>query len=235
MASYFVYHATMRKLFLFDIDGTLVKGGGENRFVRAINSTHAINITNDTDFSGYTDYLILKTLLEREGWDAKQIDEAIPQLMKAVDEVHKETFEVSHITIFPGVKKLLEALDRKNHVLGLITGNLKPIAQRKLESLDIWKYFTVGGFGSDPHLIRADLVDLAIERAGYKDKKDQVYVIGDTELDIEAAHKAGVVNTLAVSNGLRSIGDLKKSGAKVVLKDFTDTSDVLRNLGVGAG
>lgn len=121
----------MSKLILFDIDGTLLTGWSEERFTRTINNLYNLGITSDKNFSGNTDYLILVELLENVGWEAYQIQAAMPALIKELDRVHKESFDLSSMTILPGVKKLLTALKEHGITMGLITGNLEPIARRK--------------------------------------------------------------------------------------------------------
>ncbi|HSW74879.1 MAG TPA: HAD family hydrolase [Candidatus Saccharimonadales bacterium] len=231
----------MHKLFLFDIDGTLVGGVGdstlattstEDRFTQAINSGLGLNIKHKKDFRGLTDYLILKLLLEDEGWIAEQIESAMPELIKELNKVHEKTFRAEDITLLPGVKPLLVVLHQHHVKLGLITGNLKPVAKRKLEALGVWSYFSVGGFGDDPHVVRADLVKTAIKRAGFEDRMEDVYVIGDTPRDIEAAHQAGVQNSVGVANGYRDIQELKDADAKLIFEDFKDTDYTLKKLGV---
>lgn len=222
----------MKKLLLFDIDKTLLVSSSDNdRFVSTINQTYGLNITSERDFNGYTDYLILVELLKSEGWDDKQIKSAMPKLLKELDRYHGDKFNVGNLKLLPGVKELLDALKDKV-ILGLVTGNLRPIAERKLRALNIWDYFSTGAYGDDLHTVRSDLVRVAIERSGYNNNKNLVYVIGDTPKDIIAASKAGVVNSVGVSNGFRDIQELIDTHAKIVLKDFTDTENCLMKLGI---
>ncbi len=223
----------MKKLLLFDIDGTLLTGFGDNRFVRTVNEVHDLAITSDKDFRGYTDYLILYDLLASEGWGSKQIETAMPELLQQLDRMHQKTFRSDSMKLLPGVENLLEALSNTETTLGLITGNLKTIAERKLEALGIGPYFTVGGFGNDPHEKRSDLVSIAVKRAGFQTQMENVYVIGDTPRDILAAKEARVINSVGVANGFRSIKELTDVGAEIVFEDFTDTQEVLKKLGVG--
>jgi len=220
----------MKKLFLFDIDNTLILGKHDNRFARVIQSLHGIDPKLDVDIQGLTDKLILAVLLKNEGWDETQIEDAMPMLLKELETAHAATFHPDNVSIMPGVRDLLEALKAKGHVLGLITGNLHVIAQRKLSAVGIWDYFELGGYSSDPHKTRSDLVTVAIDRAGYADRLQDVYVVGDTARDILAAHEAGVENSVGVTNGLRDKQELIDAHAKYVFDDFTDTAQVLANL-----
>jgi len=125
----------MKKLLLFDIDGTLLTAGSaSNRFVGVINRVHGIDVVPSKDFAGYTDFLILASLLEDEGWSDDQIKAAMPKLIDELDKLHEETFIAKDIHLLPGVKELLDALREADCALGLITGNLETIAKRKLET-----------------------------------------------------------------------------------------------------
>lgn len=221
----------INKLILFDIDGTLITSPHDNRFERAIGKQHGVEVKLEGDFQGYTDFLILSALLKKEGWTEIQITEAMPDLLQSLDEAHAASFDPISIKIIPGVRELLEALSDKDCTLGLVTGNLDVIAQRKLSAVDLWKFFKLGGYGNDPHSTRSDLVRIAINRAGYSDKKDLVYVIGDTARDIQAAHDAGVTNSIAIHTGSRNLQELIDSGAKKIIHGYEDLGKALKQLG----
>ena len=68
------------------------------------------------------------------------------------------------IPILPGVNDLLELLANNGTLLGLVTGNLEPIAWGKLKSIHIGHYFKLGGFGSD-NINRTELVKIAVKKA----------------------------------------------------------------------
>jgi phosphoglycolate phosphatase-like HAD superfamily hydrolase len=229
------------KLFLFDVDGTLVTGVNdstlsvgftEDRFILAIRNTLGVEAKRDKDFRGLTDYLILREMLKNVGWGEQRITAAMPRLIVELDRVHATTFQPASVRLLPGVKELLVALANRGQTLGLLTGNLEAVAKRKLEALGIWSFFTVGGYGSDPHTARADLVTLAIQRAGYAGRVSDVFLIGDTPKDIEAAQDAGVENSVGVTYGFRSAEELKDAGAKITIEDFADTGKTLHLFGV---
>lgn len=222
----------MTVLLLFDVDRTLVTTAPDGRFEKTIANAHGIESKLDGDFQGYTDYLLLALLLHDAGWSEQQVAQAMPGLLQELEAVHVSTFTTGSVTVLPGVVELLEALESAGCALGLITGNVKTIAQRKLAAGDLWGYFGVGGFGDDPHVARSDLVTVAVQRAGFEGDLDRVFVIGDTARDIAAAHGAGVRNSVGVLNGFRDARELIDAGASIVLDDFTDTALVLDRLGI---
>ncbi len=223
----------MTKLLLFDVDKTLITNTSEKPFDQPIKNLHGLDVKMGEDFAGLTDQLILAKLLRGQGWDDEQIKTSLPQLIKELERVYAQSFDARTITLLAGVKELLEALSGSHGVIvGLITGNLKSIAKLKLEAVGIYSYFTTGAFGDDPHTTRAELVKIAVKRAGFQDRLADAYVIGDTELDIKASLDGGVANAVGVSNGFKTTQQLLDGGAAVVFQDFSDTRSVLRSFGI---
>jgi phosphoglycolate phosphatase len=90
----------------------------------------------------------------------------------------------------------LERLRTAGHALALLTGNLEPIARRKLSLRGLDGFFPPGqgGFGSDADL-RPELVPVARARAGAPGAphpREDTVLIGDTPLDVAAATADGV-------------------------------------------
>ena len=105
---------------------------------------------------------------------------------------------------YPGVAEVLEALHGRDDVIqSLLTGNIQPNAVLKVSAfgLDRWLDFEVGAYGSDPHEERSDLVAVARERAAAKyGEPTGAVLVGDTPLDVRAAHEAGA-RAVAVATG----------------------------------
>lgn len=116
---------------------------------------------------------------------------------------------------------VLERLASAGHALALVTGNLEPIARRKLELRGLGHWFPPGsgGFGSDGEA-RAELVRLALERAGAWPGEDSV-LIGDTPLDVAAALEAGV-RPIGVAGGRYSRTDLLAAGAHAAVSELDE-------------
>lgn len=222
----------MKKLVLFDLDGTLVDAGGCGRraLVKAIETLygkkpefeHAL-ISGRTDLDNFSIvYGLVKngkkpTATELKKMKAKYL-EILPQ------EVHASV-RCKKYDLVPGVEKFLNFLSKnKEIILGLGTGNLEEGAKLKLAPSKLGKFFTVGGYGEDGHT-REDMLKAAVKRAEKKYKTkftpDQVFVIGDTHRDILAAKNCGFHNAV-LTNGFGEAKKIQRAAAELEAKDFTD-------------
>lgn len=223
---------------LFDVDSTLVYAPHNSAFAESIKSLHGLTVESEHgQFAGLTDQLILSALLHDKGWDDDRIKKHLPALVRELERLYITNFIKGSVRLVPGIKELLVALSQRNVVLGLMTGNLETIAKTKLEDVGIWHYFSVGGFGSDPHTKRSEIVQIAIQRSGMPANSSGIYIIGDTPRDIEAAREAGITHKVGLASGGHSVKDLKQSGADIILSldDLKDTHKTLIKLGVLSG
>jgi phosphoglycolate phosphatase-like HAD superfamily hydrolase len=127
--------------------------------------------------------------------------------------------------VAPGVPGVLDALHARDGVtLGLLTGNLEPVARLKLARAGLREYFEpwVGGFGSDNE-DRTELPAIARARAGGYPRA-QTVIIGDTPRDIACARADGL-RCIAVATGPFTPEQL--SAADAVLDSAHDLLDVL--------
>jgi phosphoglycolate phosphatase len=94
----------------------------------------------------------------------------------------------------------------------------------KLDRGGLNRFFTFGGYGSDSP-DRTELTRRAIERAeeilGRPLAPKQVLVVGDTPLDIEAAHAAGAIG-VGVASGHYDEQHLRDAGADYVLASLEE-------------
>lgn len=222
----------MKKLVLFDLDGTLVNAGGAGRtsLRKAIKELYGVEPEFDHSLiSGRTDldnfsivYSLIKkgkkpTAAEMKKMKAKYL-EILPTEVHAVVRCKK-------YDLIPGVEKFLKMLAKdKDVILGLGTGNLKEGAKIKLEPSKLASYFTVGGYGEDGQT-REEMLQAAVKRAEKKFKTklepDQVYVIGDTHRDICAAKNCGF-HSAVLTNGFGDAQKIQRAAAELETKDFND-------------
>src|SRR4030095_14716678 len=95
-------------------------------------------------------------------------------------------------------------------------------ARIKLGRADLNRYFEFGGFGSDSE-DRTELVRRAAEKAANRNGRaisaSNVFVIGDTPLDIDAGNRAGF-KTGGGATGSYSVDQLLDAGAAIAVTDL---------------
>jgi phosphoglycolate phosphatase len=228
-----------RRALLFDLDGTLTKGGGagSRALGRALHSRpQAVEELRKMRLDGMTDRSIARIVLAAEGdqriplqerMRAVQPAEIEAVLRRYVEALEGEVAKNPYLPL-PGVAELVRALSTRDSVLlGLCTGNLEPGAKLKLVSAGLWGPWKFGGYGSDAEP-RAEIVRTAWRRAQELGATEAV-VIGDTPRDIQAAHEAGLP-ACAVATGRFTVHELAQYGPDMVAADFSDPQAALRLL-----
>jgi phosphoglycolate phosphatase len=223
------------RIILFDIDLTLIATGGAGRL--AMNDvfqrlTGKPNPTEGVTFEGRTDHAILMEVIARHHLGDGRLMDVYREVAGAYLEELERKMAVSNGRVLPGVVELLDALRREPVAVGLATGNMRRGAQIKLGHYGLWERFDGGGFG-DETPVRAEVVRQAIEEvarlAGIDPDPQDAVVIGDTPLDIEAAHLAGA-QALGVATGSYSSESLLEHGAQAAVSDLSETERVVEIL-----
>ena len=226
----------MRKLVLFDIDGTILWTDGAGR--RAIRDALVAEIGTagpiDTyRLDGKTDPQIVRELMTMAGHPDAESELHIGRVCRRyVELLSGELAAGRHNTrVFPGVESLLLELERAGDVLiGLLTGNLAEGAALKLEAAGIDPTrFRVGAYGSDA-AERAALPAIAARRAeplmGRVPGGTEVVIIGDTPADITCGIGIGA-RAIGVGTGHYSRAQLLTAGAFAAFDNLADVNPVL--------
>ena len=225
------------RLFLFDIDGTLVTARGAGRLAigHALDAVYGVTGPIESyDFRGKTDQRIVRDLMRDAGVDEGRIVAGMKDCFAAyVSELDRLIGDGSRVTILPGVQDLVRALHaRDDAVVGLLTGNIEAGAQVKLRSTGLWPLFRVGAFGSDD-MDRRRLPAIACERAhrvlGRRFAFEEVTIIGDTPLDVDCARACGAV-AVAVATGFHPADDLRACTPDHLFIDFSDVAAAVATL-----
>jgi phosphoglycolate phosphatase-like HAD superfamily hydrolase len=180
---------------------------------------------------GKTDRQIVREMLEPRGIEPAAVDAGFPEFERIACERHS----ASRDDVLVGEERertaaVLRRLADAGHVLALLTGNLEPIARHKmgLAGLDGFFAHGQGGFGSDAEA-RPDLVPLARGRAGTNGtpyRREDTVVIGDTPLDVAAAH-ADDVRAIGLAGFRYTRDDLLAAGADAAIDELDQVESVL--------
>jgi phosphoglycolate phosphatase len=207
---------------LFDIDGTLITSGGAGAvsWRRAFEDLYGI----PADIGKFSDAGMTDPVVARLTFTSVIGHEPTPQelarvMARRLTHLPDAVAESEGYRVLPGVTATLERLVEDGYLLGLTTGGVEAAAHIKLQRGDLNRFFCFGGYGSDSD-DRTELTRRAVERAsamlGRPPEGMDMLVVGDTPLDIAAAHGAGTI-AVGVATGHFSADDLRGAGADHVL------------------
>ena len=220
-------------LVLWDIDKTLVDIGGLSReiYAEAFEQVTGQPLGDMSSMAGKTDRDLTLTALRLHG--VPEPESHLEQFYEALAAVtaERQADIRQRGCRLPGALEAVKALDRPGVAQTVVTGNIRPIAEIKLEAFDLAGPidFDIGGYGSDDG-VRANLVRLALARvAGKYGELDpgQAVVIGDTTYDIGGA-KANGVKAIGIASGDTTVSELEAAGADGALPSLEATNQLVR-------
>lgn len=233
----------------FDIDGTLLLtgGAGQAAFAKTLAEDFGISEIDATvPFAGRSDRAIAMDLFRRHGIQPSEGNwlrfcEGYVRWLEQMLHTHRGT-------VLPGVVELLAILATRGDVaIGLLTGNLKEGARRKLGHYGLWQWFHFGGYG-DEFTERRDIAAAALVAArihlngttatsGFNSQSPapdigaaawsgEILVIGDTPHDVECGRSIGA-RCIAVSTGQTPASLLQKAQPDVLVDTLRDVEPIL--------
>lgn len=223
----------MRKLVIFDIDGTLLLTGGAGKaaFDRVFADLYGIEgAWRDIHPDGRTDPSLIRELFEKNLGRAPRPEEEMRVTLAYATAMAEELPRSERFRLLPGVLELLEVLQQRGlALLGLATGNFESTASHKLRHAKLDRFFHFGGYGSD-HAERPELTRVAMERGlnklGRRVPPEEILLVGDTIHDIDCGRRLGLT-TIAVATGSTKRGELEAARADFVVDSFGSLEEIL--------
>ena len=223
------------RLVLFDIDGTLLREGIAPKiaFARALRETYdTTGPIGEFKFAGMTDPECVTEIMRLAGIrDEVIFGRRSECLRRYVDHLRVEMQNHDGARLFPGVRELLERLNKLDDVLvGLLTGNILRGAELKLRRWNLEPYFRFGAYGDD-HENRSVLAQIALEKArslvGRPFTGADTTVVGDTPRDVICARAIGA-RAVVVATGQVARVELSGSKPDALLDSFENHEAALR-------
>jgi phosphoglycolate phosphatase len=225
---------------LFDIDGTLVQTGGAGQLAFAETFAEEFGvpeISAAVKFAGRSDRAIAMDLLGVHGLATS--DENWRRFRAAYVRRLPDALRRRNGHVLPGVVELLDALAALPHsAVGLLTGNIREGADRKLTHYGLGNRFAFGGFGDDTNdrceiaaiaLAEATRHATAVNGAAGTPPLRGAMVIGDTEHDIRCARAIGAL-AVAVPTGGSSREALAAESPDLLLDNLADARALIKIL-----
>ncbi len=229
------------KLPLFDIDGTLLRGGNplhHKAFHVGFRKVFGFEATIDNiEVAGMLDRQIIIAILKYHRYPLENIEGKMQEMFREMSQYFMENAKDMSSFLLPGVKETLELLKLNKIPVGLLTGNVEEIAWSKMEWTGILPYFQrFGGFGDAFVDVRAELIPIAVERANKLTGKNygnkDVVIIGDTLRDIECARIMGA-KVVSVCTGGSKKEDLSAMNPDLLLESLEEGEKMVEMLKEG--
>lgn len=210
-----------KKLFIFDLDGTLVDAYGaiekSLNFSRHSLGLNPISLTKVRRNVGYGDKHFIGLFFH-----SKDIVKAL-EIYRA----HHKDVICKYSKLKPNARNLLHNLKRKKKKIAIASNRPKKFTDLLLDKLQIRKYFDViycgdeiGSLKPDPKILNDVLKYFNL------DKTDAVYV-GDMDIDMETAKRAKI-DAVFVKGGSSLLSEVKKYKDKLIVKDLSEFLQLLR-------
>ena len=203
------------KLVIFDLDQTLVDLISiHNEVTQALFlKEFGINAKlTDIDFAGKSITDVFRELAASKNIIGLDYERKRAGLLQKYDELFARTIpEDGSKFVLPGARELIKELSRLGHFVVLYTGGSRNIGENVLRITGLRKYFRLMFYGTE-FKARADMVSMAIERAGIATglsfQGKDVVIVGDSIRDIECG-KIFHALTISVATGFHSPSQLK--------------------------
>ncbi|MEU6016631.1 HAD family hydrolase [Streptomyces sp. NPDC047515] len=207
---------------LFDIDETLVHTGdsGRRSWSWAFDQLHGVaaDIGKHTS-AGETDPQVGRETFSAVLGREPGCDELARLYAAYLWHLSEDIWTSKGYRVLDGVEETLRRIADAGVILGLLSGAMEGAARIKMEPGKLGRYFVFGAYGSDSP-DRAEITRLAMAKAarlhGRELTRDEVYVVGDTPRDIQAAH-AAQATAVGVASGHYTVEELRAAGADHVL------------------
>ena len=222
-------------ILFWDIDGTLLTTGkaGVPAWEAAVRETTGKDFQlSSIRVPGLTDFQIAARTFELLGLHPG--DDTLERMVTRYEDLLPSALPLKQGRVLPHVREILEALRPRSDVRSyLLTGNTRRGARAKLTHYDLFEYFPDGAFAEDQSA-RASIAARALELARRTGPvvEEQIFVIGDTPHDIEAAD-AIRARTIAVATGGYSVEELSVHHPWRVFDQLPPADEFLELTGVG--
>ena len=221
-------------ILFWDIDGTLLSTGkaGVPAWETAVRETTGKDFQlSSIRVPGLTDFQIAARTFELLG--VQPGIGVLERMVTRYEDLLPATLPLKQGHVMSNVREILEALRARNDVRSyLLTGNTRRGGRAKLAHYDLLKYFPDGAFAEDQNLraaIAARAIELARRNGPVTEK--QIFVIGDTPYDIEAAAAINA-RTIAVATGGYSVDELSVHRPWRVFAELPPPAEFLELIGL---
>lgn len=231
--------STQIRAVLFDIDQTMLNLFEFHKasYAQMFQDVFGIQASiSDIAFSGKTTPNILREVCRKYSLTSDFVEERLARGCDYITEASRHKLialgDGIRQYILPGVRALLNELQKADITLGVLSGNPPALGHFVLEQAQLHSYFRLFTFGTEAES-RSELARLSLNKlralVGPQLTPEQVVIIGDSVIDIQAALEVGALS-LAVATGFHSCNELAACNPHWLFPDLTDTDLLVATL-----
>ena len=215
----------MRKLCIFDLDGTLTNTlGSITHFLNNELEKHDLKLASAEDVKKFTGdgarALVERILEERNINDATLLEEILSSYVSSYDADYLYLCK-----LYPGIKETVEELKAQGVNVACLTNKPHKTALSIIESFFGSSFSLVWG-QRDGFPVKPDPSGAIEIMKHFSLTPGQTLYVGDTGTDVRTGKSAGCF-TVGVLWGFRGMGELTDAGADAIIKD---PSEILKFL-----
>ena len=186
---------------IFDLDGTLCDSAPDlrataNALLRSM-GYQPLSLDVIRSFIGNGVPTLVKRVMAHS--DIEFTEKRHAEMTETFEKLYSEN-PVAHTVLYPGVRDALDMLQQRGYVMGVCTNKVHGITLQVLDGLKISSYFNavVGGDSLPTRKPDPAMLHDCVKQLG----TDDVWYVGDSEVDSETAVAAGIKFSL-FTNGYR--------------------------------
>lgn len=188
----------MYKAILFDLDGTLTDSGeGITKSVQYALEKLGHPVEDLSELNCFVGPPLVQQFMSFAGFDEETARQAVVFFRERYVPIGLyENF------LYPGIKEVLTGLKARGFRLAVASSKLEVSVNKVLDTFGIADAFevVVGGAQGGKSAEKKEVVEEALRRLGFDDRRQEVILVGDTHYDVIGAHEAGL-DCLAVTYG----------------------------------
>ncbi len=211
----------MRRIVLFDLDGTLTDPGLgiTNSFIYALDK-FGISVENRRELYKFIGPPLLNSFMDFYGFDEEKANQAVTYYRELYNVTGKFENEV-----YEGVLEMLQALKEQGFPLLVATSKPEYLAKDILEHFSMAEYFCVIA-GSDLEGVRntkGKVIDYALNQYAKQSDmsmekvKENAIMVGDRFHDIHGAKENGI-ESIGVLYGYGNREEFEQAGAEYIVE-----------------
>ena len=220
----------MKKLILFDLDGTLTDSGpGIIRCVQYALEKMGRPVPAPEELVCFVGPPLLEQFMDFAGFNREEAARAL--------EYYRERYGKTGIfenELYPGIREMLEHLSRRGLRLGVASSKPEYYVKQILEHFRLLQYLdpVAGSELAGRRTDKSEVIGEALRRAGFEALRRQVVMCGDRCYDVQGAAGWGL-QFVGVSYGYGTREELLGAGAENIAGTAAELEEMLMEAAEG--